>query len=170
MRRNCITISKLFILVVSAIHLQSCATNNTSNSGTYLNRASASSPADSSHGDYLTKNAKKPGVKVTSTGLQYRVLRPGAGKAPARTSQVQVHYKGTLPNGIKFDSSYDRGKPATFPLNGVIRGWTEGLQLMREGAKYEFVIPSYLGYGTSGTRNIPPGATLIFEVELLKVL
>lgn len=121
--------------------------------------------------DYLKANGKKDGVATTKTGLQYRVLRKGTGKAPKATDNVEVHYSGTLINGKKFDSSYDRGQPAQFPLNRVIPGWTEGLQLMKEGAKYEFVIPSSLGYGTMGAGNsIPPGATLIFVVELLKVL
>ncbi len=120
--------------------------------------------------NYLKENAKKEGVSVTKTGLQYRVLRKGKGKSPTANDQVQVHYKGTLISGEQFDSSYDRGQPATFPLKNVIPGWTEGLQLMKEGAKYEFVIPSSLGYGTMGSGNIiPPGATLVFEVELLKV-
>jgi FKBP-type peptidyl-prolyl cis-trans isomerase len=120
--------------------------------------------------DYLQANAQKEGVQTTSTGLQYKVVRPGTGKSPNATDQVQVHYRGTLIDGTQFDSSYDRGQPAQFPLNRVIPGWTEGLQLMKEGAKYEFVIPSNLGYGTMGSGStIPPGATLIFEVELLKV-
>jgi len=120
--------------------------------------------------DYLKANAQKEGVQSTNTGLQYKVVRPGTGKSPSATDQVEVHYKGTLIDGTQFDSSYDRGQPAQFPLNRVIPGWTEGLQLMKEGAKYEFVIPSNLGYGTMGSGStIPPGATLIFEVELLKV-
>lgn len=119
--------------------------------------------------DYLKENSAKEGVKVTKTGLQYKVLRKGKGKSPKATDLVQVHYRGTLVSGEQFDSSYDRGTPAEFPLNNVIPGWTQGLQLMKEGAKYEFVIPSSLGYGTMGTNGIPPGATLIFEVELIKV-
>jgi FKBP-type peptidyl-prolyl cis-trans isomerase len=120
--------------------------------------------------EYLNANKAKPGVQVTKTGLQYRVLREGNGKSPGPTDEVEVHYKGTLVNGRQFDSSYDRGSPARFPLNRVIPGWTEGLQLMKEGAKYEFVIPSSLGYGTMGAgSSIPANATLIFEVELLKV-
>ncbi|MGI9387663.1 MAG: FKBP-type peptidyl-prolyl cis-trans isomerase [Methyloligellaceae bacterium] len=120
--------------------------------------------------DYLTTNAKKDGVVTTKTGLQYRILRKGKGKSPKATDNVEVHYSGTLISGKKFDSSYDRGQPAQFPLNRVIPGWTEGVQLMKEGAKYEFVIPSSLGYGTMGAGgSIPPGATLIFVVELLKV-
>ena len=120
--------------------------------------------------DYLKANAQKEGVKTTNTGLQYKVLRPGTGKSPSATDKVQVHYKGTLIDGTQFDSSYDRGAPASFGLNQVIPGWTEGLQLMKEGGMYEFVIPSNLGYGTMGSgSSIPPGATLVFVVELLKV-
>jgi len=124
----------------------------------------------SAQGDYLNANKAKPGVKVTRTGLQYRVLRAGTGKSPKSSDEVEVHYKGQLINGKVFDSSYDRGQSISFPLNGVIAGWTEGLQLMKEGAKYEFVIPSSLGYGARGAGSaIPPHATLIFEVELIKV-
>jgi len=120
--------------------------------------------------DYLKANAQKQGVKTTNSGLQYKVLRPGTGKSPGKTDKVQVHYKGTLIDGTQFDSSYDRGQPAQFGVNQVIPGWTEGLQLMKEGGMYEFVIPSNLGYGTMGSGNkIAPGATLVFVVELLKV-
>ncbi len=120
---------------------------------------------------YLDENAKKDGVKITKTGLQYRVLRKGSGKRPNTKSYVEVHYKGKLINGQEFDNSYDRKKPSGFELTNVIPGWTEGLQLMKEGAKYEFVIPSSLGYGVlgGGGGQIPPGATLIFEIELIKV-
>ncbi len=119
--------------------------------------------------EYLQTNKRKPGVQVTKTGLQYRVLRKGTGKSPTASSEVEVHYRGKLINGREFDTSYGRRKPTRFPLNRVIPGWTEGLQLMKEGAKYEFVIPSSLGYGTLGSGNIPANATLIFEVELIKV-
>jgi FKBP-type peptidyl-prolyl cis-trans isomerase len=120
--------------------------------------------------DYLSENKKKAGVQVTSSGLQYRVLRKGTGRKPSKSDAVEVHYKGSLINGKVFDSSYDRGQSISFPLNRVIAGWTEGLQLMKVGAKYELVIPSNLGYGVNGAgRSIPPRATLIFEVELLKV-
>lgn len=118
---------------------------------------------------YLKENAAKSGVQVTKSGLQYRVIEPGTGKSPTKSDTVSVHYKGKLIDGTQFDSSYDRGQPASFGVTQVIPGWTEGLQLMKEGAKYEFVIPSSLGYGTLGTGTIPAGATLIFEVELLKV-
>lgn len=120
---------------------------------------------------YLEQNRARDGVEVTRSGLQYRVLREGTGRQPASTDVVRVHYRGRLVDGTVFDSSYKRGQPAEFRLDGVIPGWTEGVQLMREGAKYEFVIPAQLAYGTKGAGDvIPPGATLIFEVELLEVI
>lgn len=119
---------------------------------------------------FLKENGKKPGVITTASGLQYQVLREGNGQRPKATDEVECHYEGTLINGQKFDSSYDRGQTATFPLNQVIAGWTEGLQLMQEGAKYRFFIPYQLGYGERGAgQTIPPFATLIFDVELIKV-
>jgi FKBP-type peptidyl-prolyl cis-trans isomerase len=119
--------------------------------------------------DYLKQNKTKPGVQVTKSGLQYRVLREGKGKSPSKSDEVEVHYKGTLINGKVFDSSYKRGKTSSFGVDQVIAGWTEGLQLMKEGAKYEFVIPANLAYGTMGNDVIPANSTLIFEVELVKV-
>ena len=107
--------------------------------------------------------------KTTASGLKYQVLKKGSGKRPNLRSTVTVHYRGTLLNGKEFDSSYRRNRPATFQLTRVIAGWTEGLQLMRAGAKYRFLIPSHLAYGRRGTRGIPPHSTLIFEVELLAV-
>ena len=119
---------------------------------------------------YLKENAKKEGVKTTASGLQYQVIKEGEGKSPKATDTVLVHYKGTLLNGTEFDSSYKRNEPIEFPLNRVIPGWTEGVQLMKEGAKYQFTIPSKLAYGERGAGGaIPPNATLIFDVELLKV-
>ena len=119
---------------------------------------------------FLAENAKKEGVRTTASGLQYQVLRDGNGKQPKATDQVECHYEGTLIDGTKFDSSYDRGQTATFPLNQVIAGWTEGLQLMHEGAKYRFFIPYQLGYGERGAgASIPPYAALIFDVELVAV-
>ncbi len=120
--------------------------------------------------DYLAENAKKDGVSVTDSGLQYKVLAEGDGKQPAASDTVEVHYTGMLTDGTKFDSSRDRGQTIEFPLNGVIAGWTEGVQLMKEGARYEFAIPASLGYGAGGIPGvIPPSATLIFDVELIAV-
>ena len=116
---------------------------------------------------YLAENAKKEGVKVTASGLQYEVIKEGSGKKPAATDTVSVHYEGTLINGQVFDSSIRRGQPVEFPLNRVIPGWTEGVQLMSVGSKYRFVIPSNLAYGEHGAGGaIGPNETLIFEVEL----
>ena len=119
---------------------------------------------------FLADNATKEGVVTLPSGLQYQVLREGNGKQPKATDKVEGHYEGTLINGQVFDSSYQRGQTATFPLNQVIAGWTEGLQLMKEGAKYRFFIPYHLGYGERGAgQSIPPYATLIFDVELIAV-
>lgn len=120
--------------------------------------------------DFLTENLKKPGVQSTASGLQYKVIKEGAGKKPSASSTVRVHYKGTLINGNEFDSSYKRNQPAEFGLNQVIAGWTEGLQLMKEGAVYEFYIPSRLAYGERASASIPASSTLIFQVELIKIL
>lgn len=120
--------------------------------------------------NFLAENAKKPGVKTLPSGLQYQVLREGNGRRPTATDEVECHYEGTLINGQVFDSSYQRGQTATFGLNQVIKGWTEGLQLMQEGAKYRFFIPYSLAYGEQGAgQAIPPYAALIFDVELIKV-
>ena len=120
--------------------------------------------------NFLAENAKKEGVKTLPSGLQYKVLREGDGRKPSATDKVACHYEGTLINGEVFDSSYRRGETATFGLNQVIKGWTEGLQLMQEGAKYRFFIPYNLAYGEHGAgQSIPPYAALIFDVELIKV-
>ncbi len=120
--------------------------------------------------NFLAENAKKPGVKTLPSGLQYEVLREGNGRKPSATDEVECHYEGTLINGQVFDSSYRRGETATFGLNQVIKGWTEGLLLMQEGAKYRFFIPYNLAYGEQGAgQSIPPYAALIFDVELIKV-
>ncbi|MEM7697499.1 MAG: FKBP-type peptidyl-prolyl cis-trans isomerase, partial [Verrucomicrobiota bacterium] len=119
---------------------------------------------------FLEDNAKKDGVTTTSSGLQYEVITEGDGAKPAATDTVTVHYHGTLIDGTVFDSSVERGQPTSFPLNRVISGWTEGLQLMPTGSKYRFTIPSDLAYGDRGAgTDIPPGATLVFEVELIKI-
>ena len=120
---------------------------------------------------FLAENAKKEGVVTLPSGLQYQVLREGNGKKPKATDQVRCHYEGTLINGTVFDSSYKRGEPAVFGLNQVISGWTEGVQLMQEGAKYRFFIPYNLAYGERGAgQQIPPFAALIFDVELIEVI
>lgn len=119
---------------------------------------------------FLKENGAKEGVKTTASGLQYVVEKEGEGAQPGAEDEVTVHYTGKLLDGTVFDSSVNRGEPATFPLNRVIPGWTEGVQLMKEGAKYTFFIPSDLAYGPNGVPNvIPPHSTLIFEVELIKV-
>ncbi len=124
-------------------------------------------PADQA---YLRTNRAKPGVIVTPSGLQYQVLRSGSGPRAEKTDTVAVHYEGRLVDGTIFDSTYQRGQPAIFPVDQVIPGWTEGLQLMNAGSKYRFVIPPSLGYGTRGAAGvIPPGATLVFDVELLAI-
>ncbi len=134
-------------------------------------RAEKGKAAKAEGEQYLAENAKKEGVKVTASGLQYIVLQEGTGKSPKKTDSVKCHYEGFLTDGTLFDSSVQRGEPATFGLQQVIAGWTEGLQLMKEGAKYRFFIPYMLGYGESGAgSSIPPFATLIFDVELIEVV
>jgi FKBP-type peptidyl-prolyl cis-trans isomerase FkpA len=118
---------------------------------------------------FLAQNATKEGITVTESGLQYEVLEAGDGPKPVAEDTVKVHYKGTLLDGTEFDSSYGRGEPAVFPLNRVIAGWTEGVQLMPVGSKYKFYIPSELAYGTRNTGSIPANSTLTFEVELLSI-
>ncbi len=119
---------------------------------------------------FLAENAKKKGVATTASGLQYEVLTQGSGDKPAATDKVTVNYKGLLLDGTEFDSSYARGKPVTFPLNGVIKGWTEGVQLMAIGSKYRFVLPADLAYGERGAgAKIGPNSVLVFEVELLGI-
>lgn len=119
---------------------------------------------------FLAENAKREGIKVTESGLQYEILEPSLGQKPKATDTVRVHYEGTLIDGTVFDSSYKRGESISFPLNGVIKGWTEGLQLMSIGSKYKFFIPYQLAYGERGAgQSIPPYAALIFTVELLGI-
>ena len=133
--------------------------------------AEAGKVAKAAGESFLANNAKKEGVVVLPSGLQYQVLKEGNGKKPSSTDQVKCHYEGTLIDGTIFDSSYQRNEPATFGLNQVIAGWTEGVQLMSEGAKYRFFIPYNLAYGERGAgAQIPPFAALVFDVELLKVL
>jgi FKBP-type peptidyl-prolyl cis-trans isomerase len=121
--------------------------------------------------DFLAKNKTKEGVKTLPSGLQYKVITEGKGKTPKATDTVTVQYRGTLVDGTEFDSSYKRGQPATFPVGGVIKGWTEALQHMKEGSKWQLFIPSDLAYGSNGTQGGPigPNAALIFEVELVSI-
>ena len=119
---------------------------------------------------FLAENKTKPGVKTTASGLQYKVLKEGSGPSPKETDTVVTNYRGTLINGTEFDSSYKRNEPVTFPVNGVIKGWTEALQLMKKGAKYQLFVPADLAYGARGAgQDIGPNETLIFEVELLDI-
>ena len=119
---------------------------------------------------FLAENQKKEGVKTLPSGLQYRVIQADTGKSPKATDEVTAHYRGTLIDGTEFDSSYRRGKPETLPIGGVIAGWTEALQLMQEGAKWQLFVPSNLAYGERGAgRDIGPQATLIFEIELISI-
>lgn len=119
--------------------------------------------------EFLSKNKTAEGVKSTASGLQYKVITEGKGAKPSASDMVEVHYAGTLIDGTEFDSSYKRNAPATFPVNGVIKGWTEALQLMNEGSKWKLFIPSDLAYGTMDRPGIPANSVLIFDVELLKV-
>ncbi len=119
---------------------------------------------------YLEENKTKEGVKVTASGLQYKILTEGKGAKPKETDKVKVHYKGTLTDGKQFDSSYDRGEPATFPVNGVIKGWIEGLQLMPVGSKWQLYIPAELAYGENGPPDIGPNQVLVFDVELIDIV
>jgi FKBP-type peptidyl-prolyl cis-trans isomerase FklB len=119
---------------------------------------------------FLEENKKKEGIKTLPSGLQYKVITEGSGRTPKATDTVTVHYRGTLINGTEFDSSYKKGQPATFQVSGVVRGWTEALQLMKEGSKWQLFIPSELAYGERAAGpQIPPGSTLIFEVELISI-
>lgn len=120
--------------------------------------------------EFLEKNKTAEGVKVTASGLQYIVVSEGTGPMPTKTDTVKCHYKGTLTTGEQFDSSYDRGQPAEFPVGGVIPGWTEALQMMKVGSKYKLFIPAELAYGASGRPGIPPNSALVFEVELLDIV
>jgi len=119
---------------------------------------------------FLAENKDKAGVKTTASGLQYQIIKEGSGASPKPTDTVKVHYRGTLTDGTQFDSSYDRNEPAEFPLNGVIKGWTEGLQLLKVGGKMKLFVPSDLAYGPQGRPGIPPNSVLIFDIELLKIV
>ena len=151
---------------------KSAVESSSNNNGSESSSAGAleENTAMSDQVEFLNKNKNKEGVKTTDSGLQYKVIKEGQGKSPGAASTVEVHYQGTLIDGTEFDSSYKRNETAKFPLNRVIPGWTEGLQLMKEGAVYEFYIPSDLAYGNRDLPKIPAGSTLIFKVELIKVL
>ena len=118
---------------------------------------------------FLTENKTKPGVLTTASGLQYKIDTKGAGKTPTTNDSVVCHYRGTLINGDEFDSSYKRGEPATFPVTGVIKGWTEALQMMPIGSKWKLFIPAELAYGERGGARVPPNATLLFDIELVGI-
>jgi len=118
---------------------------------------------------FLAENKKKSGVKALPDGLQYKIITEGKGKSPKSSDTVTVNYRGTLIDGTEFDSSYKRKEPVSFPVNGVIKGWTEALQMMKEGSKWELFIPADLAYGENGRPGIPPNSVLIFEVELIKI-
>ena len=149
------------VLVWAGTHRQATAQTAT---------AAAAEPASDAGAAYLAKNKGKRGVTTTASGLQYEVLTDGTGAQPTAADTVKVHYEGRLLDGTVFDSSYKRNEPATFPLNGVIAGWTEGVQLMKVGSKYRFTIPAALAYGESGAGGvIPPNAVLVFDIELLAV-
>ena len=133
-------------------------------------RAAAAGAVAREEGEkFLAQMAKDPAVKATGSGLMYKVIQEGSGRKPKATDKVYCHYEGSFPDGKVFDSSYKRGEPIEFGLNQVIKGWTEGLQLMSEGAKYELYLPFHLAYGESGTRGIPPCSALKFVVELIEV-
>lgn len=155
----------------SAIQVALQALNQAVNTEEAERRAAEGETNASEGAAFLAENGAKEGVEVTESGLQYEVLREGDGPRPGPEDRVSIHYKGTLIDGTQFDSSYDRGQPATFGVGGVIPGFSEGLQLMPVGSQYRLVIPSEIGYGPSGSgRTIGPNATLIFEVELLEIL
>jgi FKBP-type peptidyl-prolyl cis-trans isomerase FkpA len=150
-----------YAMLLLAFGLMSCSSNNSN---------STNAPDDAASRAYLEKAASEPGAVKTSSGLIYKELRQGNGPSPKPTDVVTVNYRGTLVNGTEFDSSYKRGEPASFPLNRVIPCWTEGLQKMKEGGKSQLVCPGAIAYGEAGSPPvIPPNATLIFEVELIKI-
>ena len=149
--------------------LDETTVNNVMNNYMTQLQSDKSKPRVDSGTTFLAANAKHAGVKTTASGLQYEMIRAGNGVRPTATDSVTVHYRGTFIDGKGFDNSYDRGQPITFPLNGVIKGWTEGVQLMDEGSKYKLYVPYTLGYGASDYGPIPGGSVLVFEIELISV-
>lgn len=153
----------LIAMVVGGLTLTSCSNDDD-------NESTVSYEENLKKGqEYLAENAKREGVVTTKSGLQYEVLKEGDGKSPSATDVVKCHYEGRLIDGTVFDSSYKRGEPSEFALNKVIKGWTEGLQLMKEGSKYRFYIPYNLAYSSQGVSVILPYSALIFDVELIEV-
>ena len=129
-----------------------------------------SGPAGAEGAKFLEENKSKPGVVTTASGLQYKILKAGKGKKPTAANEVRMHYRGTLINGIEFDNSYKKGEPINLPVSGAFAGLTEALQLMPVGSKWELYVPANLGYGNNGSGPIPPGSTLIFDVELIAIV
>lgn len=149
--------------------LDDAAANGVLNNFMMALQAEKSKPNIDAGQKFLAQNKTKPGVKTTASGLQYEILRDSTGPKPTAADSVTCHYRGTLLNGTVFDNSYDRGHPITFSLGGVIKGWTEGLQLMSVGSKYKFYVPYTLGYGANDYGPIPGGSMLTFEIELLEI-
>ena len=171
-------VTTMTLAVALSFSASACGKSSTTSEPAAKAPAAESKPAATPAAEPAKEAASKPAeaakesgkVITTASGLKYEVLTEGSGPKPSATDNVTVHYKGTLTDGTVFDSSYDRGQPATFPLNRVIKGWTEGVQLMSPGSKYRFTIPPELGYGAAGAGGrIPPNATLVFEVELIKI-
>lgn len=168
---NASLVSKAISDILSAKKplLDDATSNTVLNNYMMLLQSQKSKPNIDAGQAFLKQNKSKPGVKTTASGLQYEILRDTAGPKPTAADSVTCHYRGTLLNGTVFDNSYDRGQPITFSLGGVIKGWTEGLQLMSVGSKYKFYVPYELGYGASDYGPIPGGSMLTFEVELLEI-
>lgn len=160
---------RTLILVAAALSLAACQPNGAAKDPA---AAAAAAPPSEASKAFMAKIAKEPGVKVLASGLAYKVVRSGpeTGLKPQLTDEVKVHYEGKLENGTVFDSSYERGQPAAMPLKALIPGWQEALQLMRPGDEWTLYVPSNLGYGEEGQGQIPPGAPLIFKIELIDVL
>lgn len=160
---------RIFLSIVLAVTLAACAGSADDDESNAVVDENGHLIADKEQVKFLEENAKKPGVKVTESGLQYRVIKEGEGEKPGPEDQVVVHYTGKLTNGKVFDSSEERGEPATFGVNQVIKGWTEALQMMPVGSEWELVIPAEIAYGSRSQGSIPPNSTLIFNVKLLEI-